>query len=497
MIPPSRPGRMASVSAPTSQSTAGGPRLDLRLAGAWRWAPWLPAAWAAVLMTALIVAFVPVGWPVVDLYEVLYKAYALPWREAVPDAFTRGLQFRPGFTLLVKAFYDAVDVTLWVYKTLIVLQHVAIVALLVWVLQPTSKARALAACLAVSIFLGLHSSRILFAFFPIGHHSLALLLLLLAMAVCLAPRHRLSDWLPGLVAFTALMLIELGVIVPPLVTVLWLLRAPGASRRGVTGTWVALAVYAAIRLTFGDTSEVEIFSSETGLGFTPQVSIERLSDIFGQAPWLLVAYNVTATALSVLLSEPRDGVFEFVRDQLEGRTAAWQYLHLGSSVLATMLAVSAIRGWRARDDRDRQLIAAGVACFVLGCALAFVYARDRMGLVPGVGYVMLVYVAASALLERARPALHRLASALLLATLLVAWSVRDLEAGFALRDTAWESWQEWTVRWEELGAGRSQTDLLERLRRQALASPAADPRCDPAWTFDLLERWTRRPDCPR
>src|SRR3990167_9451481 len=97
----------------------------------WRWAPWVPLGWAGLVLACLTVVFVPVRWPFVDVYEVFYKAYALPWSQALPDAFGRGLQYRPLFTLLVKAFYDVFDVSLWPYKTLIILQQATILALFV------------------------------------------------------------------------------------------------------------------------------------------------------------------------------------------------------------------------------------------------------------------------------------------------------------------------------------------------------------------------------
>ena len=472
----------------------------------WRWAPWVPLGWAGLVLACLTVVFVPVRWPFVDVYEVFYKAYALPWSQALPDAFGRGLQYRPLFTLLVKAFYDVFDVSLWPYKTLIILQQATIVALFVWTLGARTRPRALAAVLVVTVVMGLHSSRILFAFFPIGHHSLALLLLVGAVGACLDERFRRWDWALGPVALAALLLIELGAHVPVVVTALWLARAPGVSRRGAVATWIALAFYMAVRLSFGHSADLELFSINTGLGFTPQVSPERLHDIFANAPWWFAAYNVVATTLTVLVSEPRAGVYQFVQDQLEGRTALWQYLHVFSSLATSLVVIWAVWRWRRVSPRDRLLIVAGATVFVFGCSLGFEYARDRMGLAPGFGYAMILYVGAGVFLERAWPralgrrslgeSSRRTALRGLVAALFAVWFVRVVEAGFVLRDTAWESHLEWTARWEQLSYGRSHTDMRDRLQATALARTPSDPGCDPAWTYQLFERATRAPQCP-
>ena len=69
------------------------------------------------------------------------------------------------------------------------------------------------------------------------------------------------------------------------------------------------------------------------------------------------------------------------------------------------------------------------------------------------------------------------------------WLVRTGESYLQLRDAGWENYQEWTARYEELGGlTRPQTDVLEMLRRDALARLPDDPRNDPVWTYYLFER---------
>ena len=54
----------------------------------------------------------------------------------------------------------------------------------------------------------------------------------------------------------------------------------------------------------------------SGLGFSAQTP-EDLRNMFQHAPWLFWIYNVTATFLTVVVSEPRAGVYSFVRIAIE------------------------------------------------------------------------------------------------------------------------------------------------------------------------------------
>jgi len=74
-----------------------------------------------------------------------------------------------------------------------------------------------------------------------------------------------------------------------------------------------------------------------------------------------------------------------------------------------------------------------------------------------------------------------------------AWTVRAVEAWFRVRDTAWETYVEWTDRYEGLGGlSRPQTPLLLQFRAAALANAPDDPRDDPDWTYTIFERGTAR-----
>jgi hypothetical protein len=166
------------------------------------------------------------------------------------------------------------------------------------------------------------------------------------------------------------------------------------------------------------------------------------------------------------------------------------YVQVITSVVTTAVVVYVLRTSRLTVARDRLIVAAGSTLVIVGSALGFLYTRDRIALSAGVGYAMLVYVAVANLQSRAgggQP--WRLIGGACLAVVFAGWMIRVGETCFALRDAAWDNYQEWTIRYEALGGYvRPQTDVLELLREAALAQVPDDARSNPAWTYVLFER---------
>ncbi len=464
----------------------------------------MPAVWALVATAVLGVALAGVSWPFGDLYTFLYRASASTWRETVVNAFTGGVEYRPLMIIGVKLAHQLVGLHLWPYQTLVILQFAAMLACLIWLFRPDTRIRAVAACLALACVVGLHSSRVLLSFAPtLNTHSISTVLLLAAILLALAPRTRARElaFLP--LTLVLLLLLESGVLIVPVMLVLWWTRAPGAGRTAVAATLLGATIYLGLRFGLGQEPATSIYT-ETGLGFG-DVEPGQLEQIFGRAPWLLWAYNVVASLLTVLVSEPRAGKYHLIAAILHGRVPVWMYVHVITSLVTTGVVAYALATSRIARDRDRQIAAVGVTLLVVGSALGFLYTRDRIALWAGLGYAMLVFVATATLLHGRfdagslpeRRFLRRAAVAVGVPVLAIGWLVRNGEAYFQVRDMAWENHQEWTTRFEELGGySRPQTDMLQMLRSDALARVPVDPRRDPEWTYTLFEREFERPAEP-
>lgn len=457
----------------------------------------VPCTWALAYVVAFGIALFSISWSFGDTVALMQKAARLDWRATIADAFGSGVEYRPFFTLAIKLFYEVVGAHAWFYQALVLLQFTVVLAVMLWLCRPLDRRRAFAACLAISCFCALHSTRILFGFWPLNQHSGVLVLLLVGTALAFREKTRSFDWVFGPLALAGLFGLELGLLFAPVIVALWLARAPGLSRRAAISVLVATGVYVAIRLSLGSGGGVPASHNENGFGFS-MLAPERVRAEFGDPPLLLWLYNVVSTFLTVVLSEPRDGVFAFVESLLARDMESWRWFHVGLSALTSAVIVVALmmrRPWF--SGRDRLLVVLGSALMVFGSGLGFLYTRDRIALSAGVGYALLLYVAVVSLMER-MPAggWTRRVVAGALVVLAAAWVVRSGETFLQLRDTAWDYHLEWTTRFvDKGGATEERTGLFMALQEEALRRTPADPRLDPAWTYALFERrFARSPE---
>src|SRR6185369_5115226 len=125
----------------------------------------------------------------------------------------------------------------------------------------------------------LHTSRILFGFWPVNAGSFVVMLLLLAIAIGVDARARSIRW------------IYFPIVLIAVLPVLWFMKAPAVDRRALAWAFAGVAAYAAIRLVFGLVVAPPSFHTESGFGFS-QLSPVQLQARFGDSPWLFRLYNV-------------------------------------------------------------------------------------------------------------------------------------------------------------------------------------------------------------
>ena len=453
-------------------------------------APRVPWLWAGLLFAGMVVQFTYHPWNFVDTPNYLYEAKTLDFKEIAIKGFTAGVGYRPLFRVGVDLLYGIVGANLSVFKAIVVVQFAGILCCLIALFRVITGYQALAACLALSCFVGLHTSSILLGFFPLGHHSIALLGLLSTAVLCMSA-HR--SWYPACYFAVCLVLpftIELGLLLPPMLVSLWWAGAPGVQRRDVAWGLSGVALYVIVRAIFSPAGvDVPWISTESGFGLG-QIDPEGFSNTFGRMPFLFWVYNVMASLMTVLFSEPRDGTFEFIRSLSAGTTQPWQWIQIATS-LATTSAGIVVLTRRRLEGHQRQLLVLGCVLLLSNSLLGFLYARDRVSLAAGAGYALLVFLTASSLVESGR--YRRMGAVGLLVLLLAGWTWRSAESMLSVRDHAFESYSDWILRHDpERPRGVPDPTLLRRLYVASIASPPPDPRCAPEWTRRYFQRLLSR-----
>ena len=378
--------------------------------------PWL---WAGLLFVGMVVQFSYHPWAFVDTPYQLYLAKTLDFKGTVISGFTAAVEYRPLFLVGVDLIYGIVGANLSVFKAIVVVQFAGILWCLIALFRVSTGYQALAACLALSCFVGLHTSSILFSFFPLSHHSIALLGLLATAVLCMSA-HR--SWYPACYFAVCLVLpftIELGLLLIPMLVSLWWADAPGVQRRDVAWGLGGVALYVIVRAMFSSAGvDVPWIYTESGLGFG-QIDPEGFSGTFGRLPFLFWIYNVMANLMTVLFSEPRGGTFEFIRSLSAGTTPPWQWIQIATS-LATTSAGIVVLARRRLEGHRRQLLVLGCVLLLSNSLLGFLYARDRVSLAAGAGYTVLVFLMASSLVESGR--YRRTGALALVVVLLTGWT---------------------------------------------------------------------------
>jgi hypothetical protein len=139
----------------------------------------IPIAWGALLLAAIAVPMSTAPLPWTDLANNLTGAEATPWREVIVRAFRPAVEYRPLLMVWIKAAYEVLGLARAGYYGLALLQYGVVLALLIWLFRPVGARRGVAAALALSCVVGLHTSRAMLAVVPVNAPSLGLILLLL------------------------------------------------------------------------------------------------------------------------------------------------------------------------------------------------------------------------------------------------------------------------------------------------------------------------------
>jgi hypothetical protein len=458
---------------------------------------WRAAAYAAAIILAAGVSACVAGIPLSLTDFTAYLIDAEPY--SLGELFIQRSQtphsFRPMFWVQMKAIFDLSGGAYFpAFKAFHIAHIVATLVLCVRLLQVRTAAGFVAALVVITAIIGLHTTINTLREGPMT------MPLSIALALNLASGDRTAWWRDlgaVLLLLFASLTVELGLLLWVIYAGAHLVGWRGVSRRGVAAASAVVAGYLAYRLFVLGAADMEFRG--TGLGLTPREP-EELQALFGGWMVLLYAHNVAVSVLTVLFSEPREGVWWLVREATQGQVSPWLWINLTASALTTLCLAWFIRtrasSWRRRtcSDGDR-LVLLALAVLAANAVISFAYARDVVMQPAGMMYALAAYPALVAALEHL-PSVRvsvRVVAVAALCTIAVTWSARAVGTMHVLRDTAFDKRNDWADAVDFLrGRGGMPTDhrqeIVFRLRRHALDTNVPVPALAQPWA----ERWTDR-----
>jgi hypothetical protein len=355
---------------------------------------------------------------------------------------------RPLRIAQIKLLYDAAQGTSYrlVYRGFHALLIVCCLVLFVRVLRVTTAADFACAALALSVLLGLHTFRgTVQEAFPINHFLEITVLTLLVVDLARSRGGWLADGI-GVVTFVvAALTLESGLLVWVGAITARIVGWRGLSNSALVVMTALLGAYFTVRFGYLETGTPSLSERSAGFLFTV-LEPPQLEARFGADPLPFYAYNVATSALSVLLSEPRAGVFvnllAWKNDALETRHLLQLATSAATTVLMLWAAVDLLR--RRRLTEWGGLLALCAALLAGNALLSFAYTKDEIMTVSGAFYGVAAFAAARYALQRseARPLVRALVAASLL-LLCAGWSVRAAGLHYLLRAQAFRHQNDW------------------------------------------------------
>lgn len=448
---------------------------------------------AAVAATAIAYDLMRIPVQVFDALEEILAAQhsSSPLSSFINTSFNAAY-LRPLRIAQIKALFDVADGHYWLtYRGFHAALMVACVFLFTRALRVRTVVDLCAAALALLVLTGLHTFRTTVQeAFPINHFLEIVVFALLALNLAQARPRLIVDALALITFAVAALTLESGLLVWVVAATCWLVGLRGISTRGIALMTVLLGAYFYVRFV---TLSVGMPSfEERSSGFLFRIlEPSELQARFGDRRLVFYAYNVTASALSVLFSEPQAGLFVATRSWLDGKVPPRETLAVASSVATTALVLWAglalLRRYD-RSDRIDRLILVFAAVLAANAALSFSYVKDDIMSPAGAFYGLAAYAAVRRLVTRVSPA--GVAAAVVTLALLVggtAWGVRSLGIHHVARTYAFKTRNDWASQpglWKRNGrwpiAPESQR-LIYQLRNEALALRVPNPHFEPTW----------------
>ncbi|PYR72570.1 MAG: hypothetical protein DMF87_27725 [Acidobacteria bacterium] len=293
--------------------------------------------------------------------------------------------FRPMRYLQARGLLEAAESTGLTYHAVFRTVHVALLLMLVALFVLAARVREwtdLAAfTVALPVFVGIHTFvAMLQEAFPVNHYAEVAVCVLAVLWLAQRPPRWFVAPLICLLLVLALSVIESGAMVWVAVVASAAARLRGITRATLISTTVVVVAYVALRRAL-DIASPGIGGHGSGFGAT-FYSAEELAQRFGAHPLALIAYNVAGGFASLLLSEPRQGVYSLAMWWRDSVLHPVVVINLVSSVVTTAVlvwyGVTHLRGGYASWSHRQRLFVVACALMVINAALTAAYIKDEI-----------------------------------------------------------------------------------------------------------------------
>lgn len=433
------------------------------------------------LLAATLMGYFVMRVPI-QVYDCFTDMCALlrPMSQLLAESFTLQAYLRPGRWVLQKGLFELSGGHYFLaFRTFQAMQVMAVVLLFVALLRPRRALDAAVVPLALAVLLGSHTfAWTVLEAFPVNHFLTILLCCAAAANLAFSTHRWWTDVLAVVVFVVASATIETGLLVWVIFAAGYIVGLRGVSRTGLVVLSLLLGVYFVIRFVVLDLGVPELVLREGGFGFRRYTG-EELQAIFAGRPFVFYAYNVAASFLGVLLSEPRHGVWTLTAGLAKGEPDPALVVNVLSSVLATGL-IGYFMWMRRRHwlsgalERDDRIVLLFWVVLTANSVISYAYTKDAIISPAGFFFAAAVFVAVrhllAALSDRSRPAI--VVACLVFLTVSSTWAVRWVGIHAALDATAAKYRQQWAGIDELLPRMRSTLTPDERAIRDTLQDEA-------------------------
>ncbi len=450
-------------------------------------AAWILTALFAIAVSASVYR-IPIQ--VSDSVEILEAVDKTP---SIAAAFTQGLyasrtMLRPMRQTVTKALLEAThalgDRYNVVFRGFHAVTAAALIGLFTLVARPRSWTDAAALAFALLVLTGLHTfTGMVREAYPINHFLLVAVYCLLVFALAQSRGGLWADVAACAWFAIASLTLESGLVVAAVAFTAYVAGLRGISRGALVAIAALTVGYVILRV--GDLHMIgnTVGERQTGFG-TMMLSTTDLRARFGGTPWVLYAYTILSSALTVPFSQPIAGQWTAVGALNAGDFLQLFYLNdICTSLVATALVVwyLSTRGANGRRHWRDPIPLTALAVLVGSAALSYAYAKSEIMSAAGVFYALVVFLALAELTRRlAAGTSQSLRLPILVIVLCVssAWAFRAVGLQYRLQRGAFDARSEWVLRmppYHDPPVPEAEARLTPRLRDEALHRGRTNP----------------------